>query len=205
MKIFKHPIFLALAFLASLRASAQEGSKSMTIHYSLGIPTGNFKNIINNTSLRGFEASYLYHISDRLGLGLQVGFQDFYQKFPRQVFSEAGYDLSAVITNSVQTIPVMVKATYVLSAGTPIQPFVSLAGGGNIISYEKYYGEFVDSKSKFGFAAQPEVGFHIPFGSGKKSGLQLAAGYNYMPFNYGDAKGLSHAVLKAGVRFAVND
>ena len=78
MKIFKHPIFLALAFLASLRASAQEGSKSMSIHYSLGIPTGNFKNIINNTSLRGFEASYLYHISDRLGLGLQVGFQDFY-------------------------------------------------------------------------------------------------------------------------------
>jgi hypothetical protein len=205
MKRFKQIIVLVLVSTLSLTVASQQGSKTMTLSYTVGIPTGNLKSSIDKPSFRGFEAAYLYQATDQLALGLQVGYQDFYQKYPRQVFSEAGYDLSAVITNSVQTIPVMVKESYGLSPQKAIQPFVSLAAGGNVISYEKYYGEFVDSKTKFGFAAQPEAGIHIPFGSGKQSGFHVAAGYNFMPFTFNEVKGLSHIVLKAGVRFSVND
>jgi len=205
MKMYKHSVIIAVLLLTAYSAICQQGSKSVELNYTVGIPTGNFKNLTDKTSFRGFEVAYLFGITDQISLGLQIGFQDFYQKYPRQTYSEPGYDLSAVITSSVQTVPIMLKAKYILSANGFLQPYASLAAGGNIISYEKYYGEFVDSKTSFGFAAQPELGIHIPFGKGKRSGFHVAAGYNYMPFTFNDANGLRHALVKAGVSIEVND
>src|SRR5687768_10049116 len=91
---------------------SQQGMWRITPGYSVGIPVGNFSNIVDEVSLRGWSVNILYGASDQLSIGLSGGFQDFYQKYPRAVLHEEGSDISAVISNSVQTIPVMVKAKY---------------------------------------------------------------------------------------------
>ncbi|KAK6031632.1 S-adenosyl-methyltransferase MraW [Ostertagia ostertagi] len=93
-------------------------------------------------------------------VGIETGSQAFYQKYPRQLYKTAdGGDLSAVVSNSVQTAPILLKAQYNLMPNRMIQPFVALATGGNIITYDQYAGEFSnDAKTKFGFAARPEAG-----------------------------------------------
>jgi hypothetical protein len=96
-------------------------------------------------------------------------------------------------------MPVMAKVSMNLSSMGPVQPFLSLAAGGNLIQYRKYYGEFSDTRSKFGFAAQPSVGVNVPFSRRGGAAFQLAAGFNYMPFKYNDADGLHHGVVKAGI------
>lgn len=181
------------------KALSQQGMWRVTPGYSVGIPVGSFSDIVSKTSPRGWSASILYGASDQLSVGLATGFQDFYQKYSRAVLHSSGTDVSAVISNSIQTIPVMLKAKYLFSQGGTLQPFGAIAAGVNFAKYDKYYGQFVDSYSKVRFAAQPEAGIHIPVGEMKKTGIEISAGYNIMPFKYNDAENLNHVSIKAGV------
>ena len=178
---------------------SQQGAWQLNAGYSVAIPTGNLKNLVDETSLRGWNVAVMYGVTDKASVGIASGFQDFYQKYPREVLHGEGSDLSAVISNSIQVIPIMVKGKYNFSNEGSIQPFAALAAGGNFIQYQKYYGQFVDSRSKFGFAAQPEVGVHIPISKMRKIGLDIAAAYSIMPFKYNDADGLNHISVKAGI------
>lgn len=203
MKNYRNSLFFIIAMCASAVALSQQKPARLELNYSAGIPAGNFRNQIENVSPRGAEASLLFSISDQLSLGLQTGFQDFYQKYPRQVFEESGYALSAVVTNSVQVIPLMFKARYHFNRTNAVQPYASLAAGANLITYGKYYGEFVDGNTKLGFAAQPELGIHIPLGAAKRSAFNLGAGYHIMPYKFNDADGLHHINVKAGLSFSL--
>jgi len=192
-------IVLISLLVFQIKGFSQQGMWTVTPGYSVGIPVGNFSNIVDKVSLRGWGVSILYGASDQLSVGLATGFQDFYQKYPRTVLHGEGTDVSAVISNSVQTIPVMAKAKYLFSQSGTIQPFGAIAAGVNFAKYDKYYGQFVDSYSKVGFAAHPEAGIHIPVGAAKKAGIEFGAAYNIMPFKYNDAENLNHVSIKAGV------
>jgi hypothetical protein len=198
MKSIKILMVLQLAVL-STGVMAQRGQFKVDLNYTVGIPTGNLKELTDKTSWRGGELDLMYGVTDRMSVGLALGTQDFYQKYDRTVLHSPGTDISAVITNSIQTMPIMAKASMMLAPMGPVQPFVSLAAGGNLVEYRKYYGEFTDTRSSFGFVAQPSVGLHVPFGRATAAGFHIAAGYNYMPFKYNDADGLHHAVIKAGI------
>ncbi len=199
MKKLRFLIFLVAAVLSGATVQAQQGDLRVSLNYQWGIPTGNLKNLTSDVSPRGWSGYLSYGITNQIAVGLEVGFQDFYQKYPRQVLHAPGSDVSAVITNSIQTMPVLLKGKYTFKPEAPVQPYAALGIGGNLVQYKKYYGQFVDEHSSFGFAAQPEVGLHVPVGREKSAGLHIAAAYNYMPFKEGDADGLSHASVKAGV------
>jgi hypothetical protein len=196
---FKFFIAFISIMVFQTKGWSQQGMWKLTPGYSIGIPMGNFSNIVDKVSLRGWSVNILYGASDQLSIGLAAGFQDFYQKYPRTIFHDEGSDISAVISNSVQIIPVMVKAKYLFSKEGIIRPFGAIAAGANFARYDKYYGQFVDSRSKVGFAAQPEAGIHIPVGTYKNAGVEIAAAYNIMPFKYNAAENLNHVSIKAGV------
>ena len=109
MKSAKYIVTMFLASFFFLGTNTQQGTKKFEINYTVGVPTGNLKNVISQTSWRGGEGALMFGLTDQLSLGLQAGYQDFYQKFPREIISEAGSDISAVITNSIQVIPGMIK------------------------------------------------------------------------------------------------
>lgn len=198
MKTLKYSIVF-FSCLLCLGANSQQRTLKLDVAYKTAMPVGNFRNLTDKASLNGWEAAIMYGLTDLVSVGFQTGFQDFYQKYDRQVFHGPGNDLSAVITNSVQLMPLLVKGAYKFTASGAVQPFVSLGVGGNLVQYTKYYGQFTDARSKFSFMAQPEAGLHMPVGHSKRAGVYIAASYNYVPFKYYDADGLNHASLKAGV------
>lgn len=203
MKKIKY-ITAALAMLISAAGFAQvENSLSLKLNYSAAMPTGSFKDVVSNTSWLGFSGEVMYHINKKISVGLESGSQDFYQKYPRQLYKTAdGSDLSAVVSNSIQTVPILLKGQYNFLADKAVQPYVSLAVGGNLISYSQYAGEFTnDSKASFGFAARPEAGIYIPFGKYSGAGFNAGVGYNYMPFNYNGIDNLNNLAIRAGISF----
>ncbi len=199
MKQVKYRLALAGLLLIWLGASSQQRTLKLDVNYKSAMPLGNFRNLTDKPSFNGWEAAIMYGVSNQASVGVQVGFQDFYQKFGRQVLHTAGSDLSAVITNSVQVMPLLLKGSYKFAQTGMVQPFASLAVGGNLVQYSKYYGQFSDTRSRFGFMAQPEIGLYVPVGKARRAGVHIAAAYNYAPFTYNDADGLHHASLKAGV------
>lgn len=202
MKNMKYNLAVAVCLLC-LSAVGQQRMLKLEVAYKAAMPMGNFKTITDKTSLNGWEAAFMYGLTDAISVGVQSGFQDFYQKYGRQVYHESGGAISAVITNSVQVIPLLLKGKYTFTKSGVVQPFAALGIGGSLVQYQKYYGQFADSRSGFSFAAQPEVGVRIPVGQAKRTGLYIAAAYNYIPFKGVDADGLHHASIKAGVNIPV--
>lgn len=196
VKIFS--AFAAIIFSAS--AYAQKGVTKLDIGYNVALPQGSFKDNINNTSYRGFEASVVHGINNNLSIGLGTGFQDFYQKNARQVYKLSdGSDISAVLTNSIQTIPLLAQVKYSFTPAAAVQPYAALGIGGNLIAYSQLFGEFGDQQSKFGFAARPELGVYVPFKKNGESGFRLGASYNIMPFKELGFTNLNNIGVHAGV------
>lgn len=194
-------VLVAGLFIAGM-AQAQEGRLSLNLNYSINTPTGDFKDFVNKTSYRSWTASLLYGINDKLSVGFGTGFQDFYQKYPRQVYKlDDGSDISAVVSNSVQAVPLLAQVQYNFMPRAAVQPYVGVGVGGNLVLYRQYVGEFADSKNKFGFAARPEAGVFIPFRKEGPAGITLRADYNYMPVTYGALDGMSNWGAGIGVKF----
>jgi hypothetical protein len=188
-------VFLFSAFVVK----AQKGETKFNISYSAALPTGSFKNNVSENSFRGFNASVLHGISDNISIGLATGFQDFYQKYPRQLYKLSdGSDLSAVQTYSIQTIPVLAEVKYSFTPGATVQPYAAIGAGANFIGYNRLFGEFGSKEAKIGFAARPEAGLLIPFGQ-KGAGFTVGASYNIIPFKQDDLKNLNSVGLHAGI------
>ena len=203
MKLSKISLAAALLFVGAASQAQQKGKAAMDIQYNVALPMSSLKETINETSLRGVQASILYGITDKLAIGFGTGFQDFYQKYPRDVYKlDDGSDMSAVRSFSIQTIPLLAQAKYQFNPGAAIQPYAALGVGGNLVSYNDMAGEFnLEQKAKFGFAARPEAGVYVPFRKGAETGLTLGASYNIMPFKSTQFTNLNNLGIHAGVSF----
>ena len=193
--------FLFVFVLFCSLAEAQQGETKLSINYNVALPMGDFKNVVSSSSFRGFNASILHGVSDKLSVGLAAGFQDFYQKYPRELYHFSdGSDVSAVVSYTIQTIPVLAQVKYSFNPESAIQPYAAIGVGGNLVAYNRLFGEFGDQRTKFGFAARPEAGLFIPFRN-RISGFGIGASYNIMPFKEGDFKNLNNVGIHAGFSF----
>ena len=192
-------IFCILFIVLFSFTHAQQGETKLNIEYNVALPMNDFKNFVSSTSFGGFNASVLHGISDKISVGLATGFQDFYQKNARELYHFSdGSDVSAVVTYTIQTIPLLADVKYNFSPVARIQPYAAIGVGGNMIAYNQLFGEFGNQQSKFGFAARPELGLFIPF-KNKLSGFNIGASYNIMPFKEGDFKNLNSLGIHAGI------
>jgi opacity protein-like surface antigen len=196
-------IISLLFFAAPFNASAQERELQLDINYAIGIPGGSFKSdAVDKTSLRGWTANLMYNITDKISIGVGTGFQDFYQKYPRDVYKlNEGGEVSAVLTNSIQTIPVLAQFQYRFLPGKMVQPYVGVGVGGNMVVFDQYLGEFENSRSDFKFAARPEAGLYVPFRKDGPAGIHIFGAYNYMPYKTNGIDDLRNWGAGLGVKF----
>jgi opacity protein-like surface antigen len=201
-------MLLALLLLATAVSYAQQGELRGTVSYSAAMPLGSFKdNVVSKTSFRGVDVNILYGISSNLSVGLTTGYQDFYEKYPRQVYKLGdGSDISAVISNSVQQIPFLATAHYDFMNTGAIRPYALAGIGGNFIVNRQFLGEYTnENTNRLSFAARPEVGVYIPFGKTAQSGINLGAYYNYIPYNKGNIDNMNSVGIKVGIGFPMRN
>ena len=206
MKRFRMVIAaVVLLVIGSTAAHAQSGQLRLDLNYNYSLPLGSFKSdLINKGSARGFTGSLQYLINNKWAAGLGVGFQDYYQKYPRAVYQlDKTQTVSAVLSNSIQVTPIMAKGTFMPMAGKgAVQPYISVGAGAGIVDFKQYLGEFSsNSKTSASFAAQGGVGVLIPFGRLSSSGINIGADYNYIPYKNFGYNNLSSMNFHAGVFF----
>jgi hypothetical protein len=181
---------------------AQQGVTKIEVGYSASFPTSSFKDLVSDPSFRGIDLKILHNINDKMAIGLTTGFQDFYKKYPRAVYKlDDGSEVSAVVSNSVQTVPLLATFHYNFSPQRRLQPFAGVGVGGNMVLYRQFFGEFGDSKNKFAFQAQPKAGVYFPFREGGPTGLTLTGYYNIIPFKYNETTNLNSFGLSLGISF----
>jgi len=198
-----------MAFLITIVTSTfaqQTGRVKFKINYNLAMPTGSFKSdYISNTSFRGANGEISYWFNPKFSLGLAAGYQSYQQKYGRQVYkTDDNQYISAVLTNTVETMPVLINGTFAPLAGTKslLQPYASLGAGVNLINYNQYLGQFSNATSNAGLTAKAEAGLMIPIGKKERgSNLQFGVNYNFSPYNKNGLSKLNNAGVNAGVIF----
>ena len=192
-------------FSLAANAQTQKGSLKLGLNYNYSLPVSGFNtDLVSNSSPRGFAGELMYSFTDKLQGGLSFGFQDYYQKYPRSLYPLGKtQDVSAVISNSIQTSPVTLKVKYAPLNTSAVKPYVSLGAGINIIDFKQYLGQFASSETNAGFVAQGGLGVMVPFGRMKTSGINVGANYNYAPYKKYNYSDLNSVNFQAGVFFAI--
>lgn len=202
----KHPriIIIAAALVFSIAAQAQN-KWQFDLEYNAAIPVGGFKSdFINKTSFRGATGEVRYAISPKFALGVQSGYQYYYQKYPRQLYKlSTGEDISAVMTNVIDNTPILLKGTYYpMASGTGrLQPFVSAGVGVNMITYSQYLGEFGSSDPSTAFAALAAAGVQYGLGKARTTAIKLGGTFNYVNYKRNDLAHLNNVGVSLGVLF----
>jgi hypothetical protein len=199
-------VLVLLMIIASVSANAQQkGILKFDLNYNYSIPLGAFKNdIISDASPRGVTGALMYGINNKWSAGLQFGYQDFYQKYPRAIYKTGNNEeTSAVLTNSIQSLPLIAKGTFKPLGGTSsfIQPYISAGAGISMIDFKQYLGEFGSSSTSGSFTAQAGAGIMVPFSKGGASGFSIGADYNYVSYNKFDYSNMNNLSLRAGIHF----
>lgn len=201
-QLFKATLLVICAGFLVTVGFSQERKLSLQIQYNVQTPLGAFKNdLVSKTSFNGISAGLMYNISNRFSLGGQTGYNNFREQFPRQVYDTKQGTISAVLTNYVQMVPLQLKGRYQFLPGAIVQPYVGLAAGGNIVTFNQYLGEFGSTKTGFHFAATPEAGVMFPFSRNSGSAFTLGANFNYVPYNYNGIDNLNNWGVYAGFKF----
>ncbi len=195
---------VALLLLTLGTTARAQHDLQFNFNYNVNIPAGAFRDFVTNPAYKGFTAGFAYPVTSQLRLGLSVGYNDYYQKFPRQVYSEgAGSDISAVLSNSVQQIPLLITADYTLLKKGFIRPYVGAGAGLDFITFDQYLGEFDDPHTNARFALRGEAGILIPLSSYSSSAIRIGGSYNYAPLNkYGIGR-LDNWGLHAGISLPI--
>jgi hypothetical protein len=199
-------LFVVLATGAFAQSS--DNKLRMKLNYNIAMPIGSFKSdYIGNTSFNGAGGEIGYWFNPRVGLGLNVGYQSFYQKYARLTYKTGDNEsISAVLSNTIEQVPVMLKGTFAPMANTTakVQPYVSAGAGINLVNYQQYFGQFSNSDASSAFTAQAGAGFMVPFGSSlHNAALQVGATYNYTPYNKNGLSNLNNVGVNAGVIFPI--
>lgn len=202
-------ILCTIGLLAAGYASAQDlpyytspNVPTFQLRYGIGFPLNGLKDQVNNTSYNGWDASLLFPIGSHFSLGAAVEFQDFYQKYPRAIYPYGeGSNISAVVSNSIQNVPILLKGTYkFLSSRAPIQPYIGAGVGVNAVTYRQYLGEFSNVDVTNGrLALNGEAGLLIPVTRNHRFGFNVAAEYNYLPYNLMGVNNLNFWDVKGGL------
>ena len=194
-----------LSSIVNNAVSQADGKIKMKLNYNIGMPVGDFKNsYLNKTSYNGAGGEIFYFFNPKVALGLNIGYQSYYQKYPRQTYKTSdNQNISAVLSNTVELMPVMVNGTFTpLSVGSSrVRPYVSAGAGITLVNYRQFYGEFSNGNASTSLAAQAGAGAMFSFGKNRTSSLQLGANYNYASYNNNGLKSLNTLGLQVGIIF----
>jgi opacity protein-like surface antigen len=189
------------AIIINIASYAQQQGFHLAINYNLATPVSTgFRDYINKTSFNGFQASLLYSINNNFRVGVQGSWNDFYQKYARQVYkNDDGSDISAVLSNTLQQVPVVVKGEYSFGKSGWLQPYIGLGAGINVISFQQYVGEFSSHQTYSNAAFTGDAGLLIPFSRTSEYGARLSTSYNMLPFNKQGIKNLNTWNIQGGI------
>lgn len=205
-KIRNWMLAITALFIAGSASAQYRPPLSIDANWSIAQPLGSLKDYSNNTSLRGWGAGVQYMLNGQLAVGLRTGYQDFYERSPRAVYSDPKQgDVSAVQTRTLQVIPIQATVSYTfLKQDQPVLPYAMVGVGTAHMRYEKYWGEFVEADKSWQFLVSPEIGINIPFGKASPLMFNVNARYNYSPYKMGDITSFNTIQGNIGLKLHLN-
>jgi len=188
-------VVLLTGIITATQVQAQDSFYS--IQYSMGFATGNLKEFNEAASFRGVSFEYRYMIQPSIGVGLETGYNLFFDRLDYATYTQGTQSLSGIQYRYTHAVPVLAAFDYYLKPDTQFNPFVGL-GVGTLYTYRDLdMGMFTLESDVWQFALRPQIGVLITTPS---ADLIVAAKY-FSGFKANDTEGQQYFSLNIGLVF----
>ena len=190
-------IFFIAGFLL-LMGTAFSQSNFTSLQYSVGFGTGDMKSYIGAVSWRGFTFDYRSYVRSDIGVGLEMGWNVFYEEKPDDVYEGENVTYAGKQWRYSNHWPVLFAADYFMETGGSITPYAGLGIGTMYSLQNTDMGMYTFEKDAWHFALRPELGLIIEPAPGM--GVNIVTKY-YYGVKAGDLPAQGYFTLNFGFVF----
>lgn len=165
----------AILAVFTLSAFAQRGMTSLT--YSMGFGTGNMKEYISKPSFRGFTVDYRGLVQPNVGVGVDIGWNVFYEEMPDGTYDYRNLTISGKQWRTTNHFPMLLAASYYFNPDAEMTPFAGFGLGTMYTLQNTDMSLYTLEKEAWQFAIRPEVG--IIFKPAPGMGFNISSKYYY--------------------------
>ena len=183
---------LYILILIGVTTSAMAQSSFMSWQYSMGFGAGDQHDYIGKASFRGITYNYSKLVNDGVGVGLEIGWNAFYEKKDFDTYTRGNFDLSGKQYRYSNHVPLLFTVGYYAHPEENIIPFINVGIGTMYSERRVTMGGYDIYQDAWPFTVKPEVGVIL---NSNGHALALSGKYYY---------GLKTGDLPAHGYFAIN-
>ncbi len=191
----KKILFIILAFSVT---SAYAQNNLTAIQYSIGFGTGDLGGYISKASPRGFAIDYRRMIQPEIGVGVDLGWNVFYDARPDDIYTVGNLTYSGKQYRYNNQYPLLFAADYYFQPREKINPFAGFGMGIMYSRRETDMGVYSITHDAVNFAIRPEIG--ILYEASSTVSFKVSSKY-YYGFEAGDLPAQGYFTLNFGFVF----
>lgn len=180
-KYFLISIIALCAVFFAKPASAQMETH-WEVQWNISVPTADFENFINETSIRGLEFGGNYHFETNVTLGGAIGYAAYFKKTGKMTIEYQNNTVTAVHFRDVYSYFIMAEAGYAYQTDFPVTPYARIGIGAYYTEMDTQVGLLYWEDQSWNFGLRPEIGALIQVPN-SGIGFIVNAKYN-TAFNY---------------------
>ena len=193
----KYLIYLAFMAIA-IPASAQNGG--FVLSYPIAFPMGNTSDYIGATSFRGINMEFMKLVKPGFELGLETGWNVFYEKQSEKEYKEGTASVSGIQYRYINAVPILAAGKFYKTTGSGRSlPFVGLGLGTIYVDQSTDLGLYRLSNDAWQFCIRPEIGFMF---KAEKGVLPYIGAKYYWGMNSDQLDGQSFISVNIGLMFS---
>ena len=187
-----------IAIVALLAAPVFAQSNYTSLQYSIGFGTGDMKEFIGQTSFRGFTIDYRSMVRSDLGVGLDMGWNVFYEEKGDAVYEYNNITYSGKQWHYSNHFPILLAVDYYRETSGKLTPYAGFGLGTMYSLQNTDMGTYTFERDAWHFAIRPEIGVLINV----SPGLDLTIlGKYYYGLKAGDLPAQGYFALNLGFVF----
>lgn len=190
-------IFCSL-FLTTKSYAQQESY--MSLQYAVSFGSGDLGDYISTASWRGILMEYRAPVSTNLMLGVDLGWNVFYERKDYDTYSVGTESLSGIQYRYQNTVPILVSADYLILSESPLKPYVGFGIGTIFNERTTDMGMYRWVENPWQFALKGELG--VLYELSYRNSVKFAAKY-YNGFKTNSLDGQSYFSLSLGMAWVL--
>ena len=189
-------LFMALGLVTM--TNAQVKTSNFRIGWSVAIPAGSLSDYISQTTVRGANIEYNWKLRENLEIGIESGWNLFYERVDDKVYQHETASISGVQYRYTNTIPIIAGVKMLAKGKSNITPYGGVGVGTVYINRNTDFGMYRITNNTWQFSVRPEIGLRYDYKP--EMGFYLGAKY-YANSANDDLDGQSYFAINLGLVF----
>jgi len=191
----KKILYILLFIVFTSSAMAQQSYSSW--QYTMGFGTGDLHDYIGKASFRGVMFDYTKLVNGGLGVGLEIGWNTFYEQKDYDTYTRGDFQISGKQWRYSNNVPLLFTVSYYAMPDNDFTPYGGLGIGTMWSERRTSMGQWDFYEDAWPFTLRPELGVQFDTGG---LGFSLSGKY-YYGFKTGDMTAQSFFTLNFGLVF----